>query len=493
MTSAPTPDGVGACGAVNTSKRPEAGLRLASGRQRLDAVGCAPAPEGLHAMRVTSQDIFALHFAEYARSHTLHPREHRAAHCITHCFGPGMGSHLMACPHGHYCTIQHHACRHRSCPRCAVLPRQQWLARQLPKLLHCPHFHVVFSLPHVFLPLWEFNRAAMAQMLFDAARCSLLALCADARHLGAMPGLLMALHTWGRNLSQHPHLHCLVTAGGLDTTDTWRDCRPNFLLPVEPLRQSFRGRLLSALQRALREHRLNLPTRHDPQRWQPLINMQWRSHWNLQINPPYAHGRGVALYLSRYIKGGPLGSDRRLRLNDDRVSFAYFDHRQAKRKNLTLHASDFISRVLWHTPPKGLRYVRYAGLYATANARQHHLCQQHLAAAPTPALPTSLACHRFEFTKPAPPCCPTCQTPLQRRNLDRPNTHQFSEYSKPASTTHPNTAPHVDKGPYPLPARAPPPVPPGPTGRCNGPLTANHAVPPINRRHSAAGCQRPLN
>ena len=430
-------------------------------------------------MRATSQDIFALHFAEFAKSRVLHPREQRAAHCITQCYRAGMGSHLLSCPQGHFDTIQHHACRHRSCPRCAAVPRQQWLAGLLPRLLPCPHFHVIFSLPHVFLALWEFNRAAMAQMLFDAARSSLLALCADARHLGAVPGLLMALHTWGRNLSQHPHLHCLVSAGGLDAADAWHDTRSNFLLPVEPLRQAFRGRFLSALQHALREHHLALPAQRDQQHWQSLINIQWRAHWNLEIKPPYGHGRGVALYLSRYISGGPLGSDRRLHLNDARVSFAYFDHRLGRRKNLTLHATEFIARVLWHAPPKGLRCVRYAGLYASANARQHHLSQQHLTAPPTPALPNPLACHKFEFTKPAPPSCPTCQTPLVRRNLSPPTAHQFSEYSKPPSTTPPNTDPIGDAGAIAASARAPPPAHLGPTRRCNGLLTGGRATPRV--------------
>jgi len=359
------------------------------------------------------------------------------------------------------------------------VPRQRWLAAVLPKLLACPHFHVIFSLPHVFLPLWEFNRAAMAQMLFDAARCSLLALCADERHLGAMPGLLMALHTWGRNLSQHPHLHCLVSAGGLDATDTWHDTRRKFLLPVEPLRQAFRGRFLAALQRALREHHLALPGQQDQQHCQSLIDAQWHAHWNLEIKPPYAHGRGVALYLSRYIKGGPLGSDRRLHLKDGQVSFAYLDHRQGKRKNLTLPATEFIARVLWHSPPKGLRTVRYAGLYATANARQHRLSQQHLAPAPTPALPASLACHQFEFTKPAPPCCPTCQTPLRRSSLGPPTAHQFSEYSKPPSLTPVNTGSHGNNGEFPPPARPPPSAGLGPTKRCNGLLTAGRATPRV--------------
>jgi hypothetical protein len=432
---------------------------------------------GCRTVRASLQDVFRQHFGEYSKAHTLHPREHRAAYCISQCFRPDMGSHLLACPQGHYQVIQHHACRHRSCPRCAGAPRQRWLGTVMPKLLGCAHFHVIFSLPHVFLALWEFNRTAMAQMLFDAARSCLLALCADERHLGAMPGLLMALHTWGRNLSEHPHLHCLVTAGGLDAGGAWRDCRAKFLLPVEPLRRSFRGRFLGALEHALREQRLALPDPLGARHWQAIVHQQWRSHWNLEIKPPYAHGRGVALYLSRYVKGGPLGSDRRLHLNDDLVCFAYLDHREGKRKNLTLHASEFISRVLWHAPPKGQRCVRYAGLYASAHRRQHQLSQKLLAPAPTPVLPGSLACHQFEFKPSPPPCCPTCKTPLQRRNIDRPNAHQLSEYSMPAGTSSLTTGGNVNSGAFPLPARPPPSAHLGPTGRCNGLLTGGRATP----------------
>jgi hypothetical protein len=402
------------------------------------------------------QDVFRQHFGEYAKAHALHPREHRAAYCISQCFQPALGFHVLACPQGHFSSIEHHACRHRCCPRCANAPRQQWLAAQLPKLLPCPHFHVIFTLPHVFLALWQFNRAVMAQMLFDCARTSLLDLCADERHLGAMPGLLMALHTWGRNLSHHPHVHCLLSAGGLDSADQWRACKPHFLLPLEPLRQLLRARMLSALQLALKLNRLALPAQQDRAHWQHLINQQWRAHWNVEINKPYAHGRGVALYLARYVKGGPLGSDRRLHLTQDAVAFAYFDHRDAKRKNLTLLPREFIARVLWHAPPKGQHTTRHAGLYATAHQRQHRDALKHLAAPapPPPKLPT-LACHDLQPPTAQTPTCPSCHCPLQRHYV-RPLTHQSGEYSIPSP---------------------PPPSQLGPTRRCNGLSTAGRPPP----------------
>ena len=422
-------------------------------------------------MRVALQDVFRQHFGQFAKGRSLHPREQRAAYCISQCYQPALGFHTLSCPQGHFNAVQHHACRHRSCPRCANAPRQQWLAKQLPKLLPCPHFHVIFTLPHALIALWAFNRAAMAQMLFDSARSSLLELCADARHLGATPGLLMALHTWGRNLSHHPHMHCLVTAGGLDTAGDWRACKGDFLLPLEPLRRLFRGRLLSALQFALDHQRLHLPPHQDAQQLRTLIGQLWRAHWNLQINKPYAHGRGVALYLARYVKGGPLGSDRRLHLTQNAVSFAYFDHRDAKRKNLTLSPGDFIARILWHAPPKGQHCTRQAGLYATALTRQHRDALKSLCPAPPPAKLNTLAAHQPQPPAPKLTSCPTCQAPLQRRYV-RPESHQSGEFSKP---------------------RPPRPSHLGPTGRCNGLLTGGPAPPPINRRPSGAACQKPLN
>lgn len=407
-------------------------------------------------MRATLQDVFRQHFGEYTKGRALHPREHRAAYCISQCFQPALGFHVLVCPQGHFNAVQHHACRHRSCPRCATAPRQQWLAAQLPKLLPCPHFHVIFTLPHAFIALWQFNRAVIAQLLFDSARTSLLDLCADERHLGAMPGLLMALHTWGRNLSHHPHVHCLVSAGGLDSANQWRACKPNFLLPLEPLRQLFRARLLSALQLALQHNRLALPPQQDRAHWQHLFNQQWRAHWNIQINEPYAHGRGVALYLARYVKGGPLGSDRRLHLTQDKVAFAYLDHRDAKRKNLTLEPHEFIARVLWHAPPKGQHTTRHAGLYATAHHRQHHQALKHLAPAPSPRQLTTLASHAIDKPPPSTPICPTCATPLHRLHI-RPAAHQIGEFSNPGT---------------------PPPSHLGPTRRSTGHPTAGRAPPP---------------
>ncbi len=421
-------------------------------------------------MRCSLQEVFAEHFDAYSRGRTLHPREARAAWCIQHCFRPELGYHVLECPAGHHRIAQFHACRHRSCPRCAARPRQEWLAAQLEQLLPCAHFHVVFTLPHELIALWQFNRAWFNQLLFDCARLSLLALCADPRHLGAIPGLLMALHTWGRTLSHHPHVHCLVTAGGLDADAQWRACRAGFLLPLRPLQHLFRGKLLAALRLALREQRLKLPAPADSPHWLAIVKSLYRKHFNIQINPPYAHGRAVAMYLARYVKGGPLAADRALTLQAGTVAFSYVDHRDQQRKTMHLQASAFIARVLWHAPPRGQHTVRRAGLYASAQQRQY----QHTVAAlrptpppPKPALATS--CYKSNSPPTLLPC-PTCRQPLHKRFIAptrRLPLHQLGEYSKTST---------------------PPTERPGSTLRSTGRPTDGHATVRRNRHFRAAVC-----
>lgn len=375
------------------------------------------------------QDVFREHFDEFAASRRLHSRQTRAALSISNCYTPQLGAHLLACPQGHFQQVQYHACRHRSCPRCAQHGVHEWAQAQLEQLLPCPHFHVIFTLPHELLKLWEFNRERLTQLLFDCVRLSLLELLNDPRHLGAMPGLLMSLHTWGRNLSHHPHLHCLLSAGGLDVLHQWRACKPNFLLPLKPLQMVFRGKFLGGLGQLLTQRSLTLPPLMREPHWRQLIRRLYREHWNIEVRPPYDHGRGVALYLARYVKGGPLPKDRPLELHKGTVRFSYTDHRDGRVKTMCLSALEFIERVLWHAPPRGQHTVRRAGLYSSAHREHHHQAMQLLAPllhspvtestpqVPSCALPSS-----------PPPCCPQCQRPLLRLPWP-PSAHQFGEIS----------------------------------------------------------------
>ena len=429
-------------------------------------------------MRSSMQDIFNAHFDSYAQQHTLHSRESRAAWCIRNCGTPAMGSHTLACPEGHFEQVQHPPCRHRSCPRCARRPRQLWIDSQLARLLPCPHFHVVFTLPHVLLPLWSFNRAAMASLLFDCVRDSLLELMADPNRLGVRPGLLMALHTWGRNLSQHPHVHCLLSAGGIDIQGHWKAGSTSFLLPLKPLQTLFRGKLLARLKTQLSAQQLCLPPRQALPHWLACIRQLYLQHWNIEIQPPYDHARGVALYLARYVKGGPVPSDRPLSIDSHGlVRMPYTDHRDGRTKTLCLPVHEFIARVLWHAPPKGLHTVRYGGLYSCAASAQyraaHDALQSDSSRASSAAPPSQ--------PPPLPPTCPTCHRPLLTR-FAHPRAHQNREFSYSVSSPSQHPSQHPSRH-----LRAPRPNPsfkPTPDGVAHWPSSAGPAA------HFALAVQR---
>lgn len=385
----------------------------------------------------TLQDVFESGLDEFCRGRELHPREWRAASSIRYCYTQAMGSHVQACLSGDYSKQFFHACRHRSCPRCADSARAAWIDAQLQRLLPCPHFHVVFTWPHSLLALWELNRSWCIKLLFDCARTSLLELLADPRHLGAMPGLLMSLHTWGRTLSHHPHLHCLLSAGGLTPDAQWKSAKPHWLVPVMPLKKLFRGKLLDALWNALDHGLLRMPAWSSPESWHAQIKRLYRKHWNLQICPAYEDPRGVALYLARYAKGGPLPANRPLRMHSAHVYFDYTDHRDSRSKTLKLQTSEFISRVLWHAPPRGVHTTRHAGLYGSSHLTLLHAARcALLSAPPTTAWPRPSPAPRA----PARPVrCPNCQGPLlrlassPRRIPGVPQPHQTGEISLSSS------------------------------------------------------------
>jgi hypothetical protein len=203
----------------------------------------------------------------------------------------------------------------------------------------------------------------------QAARESLRELLADPKYLGALPGIISVLHTWGRNLSVHPHVHCLVTAGGLDSNGALIEQRRSTLLPARVLMIVFRGKLRHFLSEALSQDRLALPTGLSHAQATSLFNRLGRADWNVRIQETYPHGVSVAGYLARYITGGPI-SDRRLHsVSETLIVFHYRDYRDGQNKLMRLNPHEFLARWFEHVPPHGLRLIRRSGLYANCHAK----------------------------------------------------------------------------------------------------------------------------
>ncbi len=360
-------------------------------------------------MEATLQSIFEHHFPEYCRDHSVPLHKRKAAQAIIDCRTAAAGGHVQCCPHGHVERVWYNSCKNRSCPKCSALPTERWLEAQQARLLETDHYHVIFTLPHQLNALWWANNRLMAHLLFQCAVETLTELLGDEKYLGALPGIIACLHTWGRNLSQHPHLHCLVTGGGW-IGGVWKAITNGYLLPFGVVRKLFRGKYLAALREAHRAGELQLPDGYSAERLESLLNRLGRKvKWNVHIRERYAHGRGVMTYLSRYVKSGPIDNQRLLAATEQQVIFSYTDHRDREYKSLRLTPEQFLQRLLWHIPEPGQHTLRYYGLYAHQKQAQRNQCREQLGQAPE-SKPEFLDWQSYweRLEREDPSVCPEC-------------------------------------------------------------------------------------
>ena len=312
-------------------------------------------------MKTSLQQIFQDAFPAYSSFRPL-PIDHlKAAYSFMTCKTAAQGGHVQACPDGHVEGIWYNSCKHRSCPQCDQIGAEQWLRAQKEKLIDTSHHHLVFTIPHDLNEIWIRNKSLMIDLLFQATSETLKALLRDKKYLGAESGFILSLHTWGRNTSLHPHIHCLITDGGLDRHGNWVHPVKNCFLPFRVVMQLFRGKLCAFIREVINQ--LILPPDLNIQRVHNLLNKLGRTDWKVYIPKKYDYGTGVAIYLARYVKGGPI-HNHQLQRFDDKIVLSYTSHKTKQRESITFTKEDFIKRILMHVPPKGKRIIRTYGLYA---------------------------------------------------------------------------------------------------------------------------------
>ena len=324
------------------------------------------------------QKIFQNGFADYKTRNGVSIDQYSAAQAIMQCANEELGYEEWVCHEDGYVERLNHSCRHRSCPRCNNGLTHDWLERTKERLLNCDHYHVIISLPHELNELWKHNRRWCSDRLFSASVEALRELLSDEKYLGADVGIIAALHTWGRTLSFHPHVHLLVTGGGINSAGQWKEPKRDFLLPVGVMRAKFRGKWLSCLNRAYAKGEIDLPTHWDERKWQATLCQVAKKKWNVRIQGAYRDGKGVSNYLSRYVRGGPIKDTQIIKASDEKVIFRYLDHRDSKGKIMTLKPHEFIGRVLSHVPEKGRHVVRYYGLYTPGAVKKRSIVRESL-------------------------------------------------------------------------------------------------------------------
>ena len=331
------------------------------------------------------QNILHAHWQEFARESPQPQYVHRAAYLLAHCRTAVLGGHVVCCEHGHVAEVYYNSCRHRCCPACSSVPRANWLARWQAKMLNTPAHHIVFTVPQELVALWRMNKKGFTDALFTAAKDSLLTLLADPQFLGAEPGLLGALHTWSQALAAHPHCHFIVTSGGLASDGSWRTAKKQCLLPRKVLMIMFRGKLLAKLRELVSSSPVRLPENWTEARYLSLLNRLGRATWNVKLLERYAHAEGVAIYLAKYLRGGPISNQRLLRVQAGQVTFGYLDRRDGKvpiQAKCTLPVANFLKLWSQHVPPAGMHTVRAYGLYASGSTKRLNVVRQLLKQTP---------------------------------------------------------------------------------------------------------------
>ena len=375
-------------------------------------------------------DIFRIHGQHYRNEHRLTPGQHKAMRDIQACRTAALGGHVDVCEHGcGYYRISYNSCRNRHCPKCQGLKSAKWLAQRQDKILPTHYFHMVFTLPHEMHPIILQNPEVGYNLLFRAASQSLLELAGQWKRLRAEVGFTAVLHTWNQDLLFHPHLHVVVTGGGLNESQTkWISTRNGFLVPVRALSKKFQGKFLDLLNTAFAENKLSLQgsirNLHDPLAFERLMKNLYRKKWVVYSKQPFGGPDKVFAYLGLYSHRVAISNHRLVELAHGKVTFLARDnqHPGAKRR-VCVAVEEFIRRFLLHILPKGFVKIRHYGLMAPSNVNskletaRSLLVQEsaHPSKINSPCEDNSDPDQRTTETDPT--TCPACQGKLIRRPL----------------------------------------------------------------------------
>src|SRR6266545_1502153 len=311
--------------------------------------------------------LFRRHGQAFVTAHAPRPRARRALQDISVCRTAVLGGHLDVC---RSCGVErpsYNSCRNRHCPKWQALRQARWVEARMQRALPVPHFHVVFTLPAELRPLVAHNRERLFTLLFDTVASTLLDVARDPKRLGALVGITAVLHTWARNLSFHPHLHCIVTAGGLAPDGrAWVPSAERFLLPVKVLSRVFRGRFLAALAQMYERGELafggGAAPLGDGAAFARLRDALYRKDWVVYAKAPFANPNALLRYLGQYTHRVAISNHRLLDVGDHEVVF-----RTRGRQVCRLEPLEFIRRFLQHVLPRGFVKIRHYGLLAAGN------------------------------------------------------------------------------------------------------------------------------
>jgi len=318
--------------------------------------------------RVQLSSVITHHGEAYRKSRKLPVQHLKTLFAVEACRSARLGAHTYACDKCDHHSIRYNSCRNRHCPRCQLLNKEKWVEQLGATLLPVRYFHVVFTIPSELNRLCLVNQKVMYDLLFQSASQTILTLCADAKRLEVYTGLVAVLHTWGQTLTEHPHLHTMVPAGGWsEVNGYWKSSGKKFLLPVKVVSRVFRGKMLSGLKTLYANNELKfegeIKSLQSKKSFQRLMDTLYQKDWVVYCKAPFKNANAIVKYLGNYSHRVAISNERLLSVDESSVTFRYKDYKQkGMRKTMILEGSEFIRRFLLHVLPKGFCKIRYYGL-----------------------------------------------------------------------------------------------------------------------------------
>src|SRR5882724_204756 len=391
-------------------------------------------------------DLIRRHGEAFLQTHSTSRGQRRVLRAIEQCRTAALGGHLYVCDDCAHQVPVYNSCRNRHCPKCQSLAKAKWLEARQEELLPVTYYHVVFTLPDSLAQLALQNARVIYNLLFCAVSETLLRIAEDPKHLGARIGFFAVLHTWGQTLMLHPHLHCVVPAGGLSLDRSrWIACRPRFFLPVRVLSALFRGLFLHYLKQAYQQDKLqfagSLEDLSERAAFNRLLKNARKKKWVVYAKRPFGGPQQVLDYLGRYTHRVAISNHRLLALESGRVTFSWSDYRDSgASKDMSIEAGEFIRRFLLHVLPDGFQKIRYFGFMANrARAANLALCRKLIpdSVQAAPALEVKDWTERYsQLTGQDITLCPACKRGrlIPRQNLP-PLTPEQTKQVTPYDTS----------------------------------------------------------
>lgn len=359
-------------------------------------------------------DIFRMHGDAYCQKNILTPEQYQVFNAIRNCRTSVLGGHVEQCDRCLAIHCAYNSCRNRHCPKCESFKAAQWLKAREAELLPVPYFHVVFTLPHELNNLVLYNKRILYNLLFESAWETLKTLGEDPKRLNGEMGMLSVLHTWGQNLSQHNHAHCIVPGGALQSSGQWQSAK-KYLFPVKVMSKLFRGIFVSKLRASHQQKPLKLPeqltTKLSQHPFDKLLDTLMAKEWVVYAKPPFENSETLLNYLGRYTHKIAISNTRILTCDEQSVTFKWRDYADGNQEKIMhLKPDEFIRRFLSHVVPKGFMRIRSFGFLANAcKHKKIEIIKKQLKVKPTEVLEKKdVVALMLELTGKDITLCPSC-------------------------------------------------------------------------------------